>query len=74
MIQQRILKPVSVFKRKINAVDSNRGSDPTEASMDVVTAKAAEAKEEAEEEDATEDVLVEVVAEEEEDHTTLKLI
>ena len=28
MIQQGILKPVSVFKRKINAVDSNGGNEP----------------------------------------------
>ena len=28
MIQQGILKPVSVFKRKINAVDSNGGNGP----------------------------------------------
>ena len=49
-------------------------TNPTEAAADVVTAKTAEAEEEAEEEDATEDVLVKAVAEEEEDHTTLKLI
>ena len=28
MIQQGILKPVSVFKRKINTVDSNGGNNP----------------------------------------------
>ena len=49
-------------------------TDPTEASADVVTAKATEAKEEAKEEDAIEVVLVEAVAEKEDDHTTLKLI
>ena len=48
--------------------------NPTEAAADVVTAEDAEAKEEAKEKDATEDVLVEAVSEEEEDHTTLKLI
>ena len=47
---------------------------PTEAAADVFTAEAAEYQEEAKEEDATEDVPVEAVAEEEEDHTTLKLI
>ena len=40
----------------------------------MVTSEAAESEDEAEEEDATGDVLVEAVAEEEEDHTTLKLI
>ena len=74
MIQQGILKPVRVFKRKINAVDSNGGNKPAKADADVVTAETAEVEEEAEEEDATEDVLVEAVEEEEEDHTTLKLI
>ena len=49
-------------------------TNPTKAAADVVTAEDAEAKEEAKEKDATEDVLVEAVAEEEEDHTTLKLI
>ena len=49
-------------------------TNPTKAAVDMVTAEAAEAEEEAEEEDAMEDVLVEAVAEEEEDHTTLKLI
>ena len=39
----------------------------------MVTAKAAEAEEDFEEEDATEDVQFEALAEEEEDHTTLKL-
>ena len=48
--------------------------NPTEPVADVVTAEAAEAKEEAKEEDATEDVLDEATAEEEDDHTTLKLI
>ena len=47
---------------------------PTKAAADVVTAEAAEVEEEAKEEDATEDVPVEAVAEEDEDHTTLKLI
>ena len=49
-------------------------TNPTEAAADVVTAEAAEVEEEAKEEDATEDFLVETLAEEEEDHTTLKLI
>ena len=49
-------------------------TNPTKAAADVVTAKAAEAEEEAKEDDATEDVLVEAVAEKEEDHTNLKLI
>ena len=49
-------------------------TNPTEAAADVITSEATEAKEEAEEEDATEDVQVEAVAEEEEDHTTLKFI
>ena len=35
---------------------------PTEAAADVVTAKAAEAEEEAKEEDYTEDVMVEAMA------------
>ena len=48
-------------------------TNPTEAAADMVMVEAAEAKEEAEEEDATEDVQVKAVAEEEEDHTTLKL-
>ena len=49
-------------------------TNPTKAAADVVTAEAVEAKEEAKEEDATEDVLVESVAEEKENHKTLKLI
>ena len=49
-------------------------TNPTEAAADVVTAEAAEAEEEAKEEDATEDVLFEAMKEEEEYHTTLKLI
>ena len=40
----------------------------------MVMAEAAEVDEEAGEEEATEDVLVESVAEEEEDHITLKFI
>ena len=48
-------------------------TNPIEPAADMVTDEAEEAKEKAEEEDATEDILVKAVAEEEEDHTTLKL-
>ena len=49
-------------------------TNPIEAAADVVTAESAEAEEQAEEQEAMEDVLVEAMSEEEEDHTTLKLI